>query len=403
MLNRFDRYIAGLIFLPLFSTLIISAMLLLLENMLRLFTFVMNEGGPVSVVWRMLGNLIPQYLGLGIPIGLFLGILLAFRKLALSSELDAMLSAGVSYWRLLRVPFLYAAAMSMITLAIVGFIQPYSRYAYEGLKFELRTGALGASVKVGEFARFGKRMTLRVEESRNQGADLRGIFAHVRDKDGSTLAISAARGTFLSTDDPDTIVFRLYDGVLVHTEEQRATPRVLTFSVHDLPVDLPAIQAFRARGGEQLEMTLPELWQARDRADIAPQLQRYSDANFHRRVIQAIIPFALPFLALAMAVPPKRTTSALGVFVGIILLVVLNEVLEALERAAGLAGSVPGVVQWLPAMAFFILAYWLFYVLAHKVGGQPLGMLHFGIQKIAKRLGRLLRPFQRRRRLAPQG
>ena len=54
-------------------------MLLVLDKMLRLFDFVAAEGGPVSVVWRMLANLIPEYLSLGIPIGLLLGILLAFR------------------------------------------------------------------------------------------------------------------------------------------------------------------------------------------------------------------------------------------------------------------------------------------------------------------------------------
>jgi large conductance mechanosensitive channel len=41
--------------------------------MLRLFDFVATEGGPISVVWKMLANLLPEYLGLGIPIGLLLG------------------------------------------------------------------------------------------------------------------------------------------------------------------------------------------------------------------------------------------------------------------------------------------------------------------------------------------
>jgi len=91
--TQIDRYQAKLILVPLLATLALAAMLLLLEKMLRLFDFVVSEGGPVNVVWRMLANLIPEYLGLGIPIGLMLGILLAFRRLALSSELDALRSA----------------------------------------------------------------------------------------------------------------------------------------------------------------------------------------------------------------------------------------------------------------------------------------------------------------------
>jgi lipopolysaccharide export system permease protein len=80
-----DRYFARTIAVPLIGTLILAAMLLVLDKMLRLFQYVVDAGGPVSVVWRMLANLLPEYLSLGIPIGLMLGILLAFRKLALSS------------------------------------------------------------------------------------------------------------------------------------------------------------------------------------------------------------------------------------------------------------------------------------------------------------------------------
>ena len=155
-MKSIDRYMARLIALPLFSTLVIAAMLLVLDRMLRLFDFVATEGGPVSVVWKMLANLLPEYLGLGIPIGLMLGILLAFRRLATSSELDVLRAVGMSYTRLLRVPYFYAFVLAAINLAIVGYVQPVARYYYEGLRFELRTGALGASIKVGEFTHLGK-------------------------------------------------------------------------------------------------------------------------------------------------------------------------------------------------------------------------------------------------------
>ena len=104
LLNATDRYIARLIAVPLAGTLVVAAMLLILDKMLRLFDFVAAQGGPVSVVWRMLANMIPEYLSLGIPIGLMLGILLGFRRLALSSELDVMRGVGLSPARLMRVP-----------------------------------------------------------------------------------------------------------------------------------------------------------------------------------------------------------------------------------------------------------------------------------------------------------
>src|SRR6185436_11086194 len=123
-LSLIDRYLARTIAVPLLGTLILAAMLLVLDKMLRLFDFVVTAGGPVSVVWRMLANLLPEYFSLGIPIGLLLGIILAFRKLALSSELDAMRGIGISYARLLRIPYTFAFGLLLVNIAIVGWVDP---------------------------------------------------------------------------------------------------------------------------------------------------------------------------------------------------------------------------------------------------------------------------------------
>lgn len=387
MLTAVDRYLFRLIIVPLVGTLVIAAMLLLLEKMLNLFDFVVNEGGPVSVVWRMLGNLIPEYLSLGIPIGVTLGILLGFRRLALSSELDALNSVGVGYGRMLRVPYILAAIFALINFGIVGFLQPYSRYAYEGLRFELRSGALGASIKVGEFTRIAERTTLRVEQSFDQGSDLRGVFVRAAQADGRSLAVSAARGQFLITDDPDIIILRLKNGTLVHDAPGTATPRVLTFVQHDLPVNLPAMGSFRSRGSENLERTIPELWaQMRDPGTPAEDRQT-SSAAFHRRMVQWIVMFVLPLLAVALAVPPKRSTSAIGVFLSVVILVTYHKVSEYGERMGAIGRVDPMLAQWVPFVLFTAMCVWFYHVLAHKPGGQPIG----AVDRLFKKLGGLFK------------
>ena len=387
--TRFDRYLARLITVPLLASLTIAAMLLLLDKMLKLFDFVMNEGGPVSVVWRMLGNLIPEYLSLGIPIGVMLGILLAFRQLALSSELDALRAVGISYNRLLRVPMLFAAVFAVVNFGIVGYLQPYSRYAYEGLRFELRSGALGASIKVGEFAKLGKGMTLRVERSENKGRDLYGLFVRAEGKDGKALAVSADRGTFLSTDDPDVILLRLSHGTLVNSNGPDQLPRVLTFDQHDLPINLPSMGAFRKRGDANLELTLPEL----ARVDLDPDTPRLnklqSASTLNRRIVQCVVMFVLPFLGVALAVPPKRSTSALGVFVSIVLIVGYHKITEYGERMGSIGRVDPVLAQWVPFALFTALCLWMYYVLAYRPGGQPIGFLDRWFGKLASLVGRL--------------
>jgi lipopolysaccharide export system permease protein len=379
-----DRYIARLIALPLFSTLLIAAMLLILDKMLRLFDFVAAEGGPVSVVWRMLANLLPEYLSLGIPIGLLLGILMAFRRIAMSSELDVFRAVGLSYGRLLRVPYVYAIVLAIINLGIVGYLQPYSRYAYEELRFELRSGALGASIKVGEFANLGKRMTMRIERSENDGKRLYGIFLRAKSKSDKSLSATAEQGQFLRTDDPDTIILRLTKGVLVHDAPGYKQPRILSFTSHDLPIPLPKIEAFRTRGGKDRERTIPELVQIS--ADPKqPELLRFeSRANFHFRLVEVAMMLLLPLLAVSLAVPPKRSSSALGVFLSIVMVVTYHKINEYAENMGSLGRVDPFFALWIPFLIFAGLIWWMYHVLAHRPGGQPIGALERVFGKIAK-------------------
>jgi lipopolysaccharide export system permease protein len=391
MMKRIDRYLAKLIFVPLLGTLCLAAMLLIMDRMLRLFDFVVSEGGPVTVVWRMLANLIPEYLGLAVPIGLTLGVLLAFRKLALSSELDTLRAVGLGYGRLLRVPYLYGLALLAANFWIVGFLQPKAQYAYQELRFELSSGALGASIKVGEFTRLGRGLTLRVERSENHGTDLYGVFLRIASRNGRTIAAAADRGTFLATDDPDVILFRLTNGRLVNNQPDYRTPRVLSFQQHDLPINMPQIENFRGRGDGTKELTIFELYRLGGDPAV-PQARRNAiRANFHFRMVEVAMMLLVPLLALSLAVPPKRSTSGLGIFVAIIFVVVYHKVNQYAEQMGALGRFDPVIALWAPFLLFGGSIVWMYYTLAHKPGGQPIGALERLFAKAAKLVGRLVR------------
>jgi len=394
-----DRYLARNIAVPLIGTLVLAAMLLVLDKMLRLFDFVINAGGPVSVVWRMLANLLPEYFSLGIPIGLLLGIILAFRKLALSSELDAMRGIGISYGRLLRVPYAFAFGLLLVNIAIVGWVDPYARYRYEGLRFELKSGALGASIKVGEFNQFGRRMTLRIDGSEKNGTRLRGIFTSLDDKSGTRIAATAAEGQFLSTDDPDTIIFRLKRGRLIQEGAKFASPRTLSFNSYDLPINLPAVDSFRGRGGNvEKELVLPEVWaRAYGGAAQTRKDELASRANLHFRLVEIAMMLMLPLLGVALAVPPKRSSSSLGIFVGIVLVVTYHKINQYAESAGAQGRLQPELALWLPFLALVAMIAWMYHVIAHRPGGQPIGALEAAFTKVGKLVRRAVpkRGFER--------
>lgn len=395
LLTATDRYIARLVFVPMLSVFVLAASLLILDKMLKLFDFVATEGGPVSVVFKMLANLLPEYASLAIPLGLMLGILFAFRKLATSSELDVMRAVGLSYTRLLRVPYMFAIALAALNLLIVSYVQPLSRYYYEQLQFELRSGALGASIKVGEFNSLQDRTALRVDSSRDEGRDLRGIFARIQTGNGQVMVISAREGRFFANrESPDTVILRLTDGQIVQDGPGIVSPRVLTFASHDLPIDLPKIEQFRQRGDADREYFLPELLKIGWNDRYSVEIRNQSKASLNYRLVEVVMMFLLPLLAVALAVPPKRSTSALGVFLSIVLVVAYHKVNQYGQDVASLGRIDPVLALWGPFVVFAALIVWMYWRIAYVPGGQPIGALETVFAKIGKAVRRL---FERKR------
>jgi lipopolysaccharide export system permease protein len=109
----------------------------------------------------------------------------------------------------------------------------------------------------------------------------------------------------------------------------------------------------------------------------------------------------LPFLAVALAVPPKRSTSALGVFLSIVMVVTYHKINEYAEDVGGMGLINPMLALWVPFLFFAGLILWMYHVVAHVPGGQPIGALEVFAAKVGKALRKLFR-FGRRSRLIPQ-
>jgi len=383
MFNQIDRYIARLTVVPMVATLTGAVLLLLLQNMYRLFRITLVEGQPVGVVWRMLGSLVPEYLALGIPLSILLGIMLAFRKLAVSSELDALQTIGCSYLRLMKVPLLMAVPLAGLTFVTIGYIQPIAEYALQTLLFEVKTGQFGLSIKLGEMVRVSDDTVLKVRTIDPDDEQLQGIFARVADKHGRGQTVfTATTGRFLRTSDANVLLLRLHGGQAVQRDSANDSPRIMTFNQYDVPIHLPELTDFRSRGGRQNELTLPELDRAAKDAAATTDARRRAEGELNRRLVLVVLPFVLPFLAVASAVPPKRSTSGVGMILGLASLIALFKVLDFGAAATDLP-AIP--ILWGAFAGFAALAVGFFYALHSATGRRYLDLAYQWSEKLMDR------------------
>ena len=108
MLKTIDRYVIREVIPPFLLSLLIFTFLLEIPPVMRELETLVAKGVSWQVAGRIILTLIPQALGLTIPMALLTGLLIGLGRLSADREAVALLACGVSPYRLLRPVLLMA-------------------------------------------------------------------------------------------------------------------------------------------------------------------------------------------------------------------------------------------------------------------------------------------------------
>ena len=112
-------------------------------------------------------------------------------------------------------------------------------------------------------------------------------------------------------------------------------------------------------------------------------------ASFSYRLVEVVMMLLLPLLAVALAIPPKRSTSALGVFVSIVMVVAYHKINQYASDVAALGRLDPILALWVPFALFAALIVWMYWRVAYVPGGQAIGGLERAFAKVSATLRKL--------------
>ena len=347
----FGLYLLRQTIAPLLAVMAIALTALLLERMIRLMNLTANTDTSIFRVVEMLANLVPHYLGIALPAAFFIGILLAFNRLSSDSELVAFTASGVPLRRLLAPIMGLALTLTLIALAIFGYLQPYSRYGYRALAHTIGRAALASALEEGAFIE-AEGMTFMAERVAAGGRRLTRVFVYAESPDGGSITTTAQSGALApSTEDRRSVLY-LADGVQVTMDPGALKgSKVLSFEELSQPIGESLAVSYRPRGKDEAELTLNELWAARDAAP--PGLAGdVVEAEFHGRVTRSLTMLFLPLLAIPLGLGGGRTRRGYGIVVGLVVLVIYQKLLEFGGAYASLGTISPWLGLWLPLALF---------------------------------------------------
>jgi lipopolysaccharide export system permease protein len=292
-----ERYILRQCFgVMIFVTAALSAAIWLAQS-LRLIDLIVNRGLSIELFLYLALLILPRFLDIVLPIGVFIAVLFTFNRLAAESELVVMRSAGVSHLALAKPVLILAGIAFLILMSLSAYFLPASNRAFKDMQFEIRNRFVSSLIQEGTFTTISDKLTIYIR-SRDERGEVVGLLINDNREPQRPVTILAERGLFADTPAGSRIV--MVNGNRQQFDPETRKLSLLTFdrytldldSLHDAPI---------VRFREAQERFLDELFFPP--ADADPVLRLGLIIEAHQRILIPLSALSFSVIPLACLLP----------------------------------------------------------------------------------------------------
>lgn len=292
-----DRYIIRETLAPFLLALGMFTFLLAVKPALDHAQGLLSKGVDLPTIGFLLLTLLPQALGVTIPMAFLAGLLMALGRLSGDREGVALLACGVSPMRMLRPVLLFAALTALADFYTLSRLVPDANQRFREETFKLLVQKSESEIKPGRFYEGFPGMVIYVRDA-GPGGGWAGVTIADTGRPGQPVLTMAATG-FLEIDRPNRQVAIVLPGESVQYVPGEEPGVYDTASRHDLRFKVSADAVF---GGGDIALTrgVPEMGIAELRKSEADK--RAKGISPHPEIIQRHQMFAFPVACLVFAV-----------------------------------------------------------------------------------------------------
>lgn len=306
-----------------------------------------------TVLFQVLGCLLPELLALLIPIALFIAVLLSYSRAFVDQEMAALFACGVGWWQ----PLYTAIRLGIVAMLIVGgltlFLNPLVATYREQLTYDQGPMLLVQTVSPGRFHSFDDNLVFYVEQLNSNRSELKKIFIAeqpniTKKGDQNWSVLTAREGQLTQNRETGHTYVNLRKGKRYDGHPGERDYSVLTFDTFKR-----LIQESKSPEGVYYHRNMP--------TKMLIENQMPSNlAELQWRLSLAIAAPLLAFLAVPMSQVPPRKGKFGRIFIGIIVCIVYFNLLTMSKRWVD-SGVLPGYigVWWVHASVFLLATFWL--------------------------------------------
>jgi lipopolysaccharide export system permease protein len=285
-----------------------------LAQSLRLVDLIVNRGLSIEFFFYLAVLILPRFLDIVLPIGVFIAVLFTFNRMTAESELVVMRAAGLSPFALAKPVLILAGLAFAFLMSLSLYFLPVANRAFKDLEFEIRNKFVSSLIQEGTFTTVSDKLTFYIH-NREQNGDVVGLLIDDSRDPQRPVTILAERAAFVDTPAGARII-------MVNGDRQQFDPRtrklsLLTFSRYTL--DLGALQdAPEVRFREAPERFLGEL--LFPPPGLNPMLRHSFIIEANQRILIPLSVFSFALIPLAFLLPGdfdrrgqlKRVMAAVG-------------------------------------------------------------------------------------------
>ena len=221
MRTTIDRYVFKEILPPFFLALLIFTFLLVLPPVMDYLENLLAKGVTWGTAARILWTLLPQALGLTIPMAVLVGVLIGLGRMSGDRESVALLACGVSPYRLLRP----IGALALITTAVTAYVMivaiPNANQTFREITFAVVTQKVETDIQPRVFYQQFPGWVLYAREEPDPGQPGWKKLMVARTGDGETTIYFAERGRLVVDREKRAVDLVLSDGYIYKTGKRR--------------------------------------------------------------------------------------------------------------------------------------------------------------------------------------
>ncbi|MDU4961161.1 MAG: LptF/LptG family permease [Sporomusaceae bacterium] len=352
-----DKYIIKELLGPfIFGVAAFSSIFIGSGTLYRIAQYITQYGAGMDIVVKLFVYSLPEVIVLTFPMAMLLASLMSFGRLSSSSEIIAMKSGGISFYRLTAPVFIIALLVSLFSVVFSETVVPQSKAAYNELvRTEIQNNTKPRSQEHIVIKDVSKGNLERLTYARRfEDSTMYGIT--IQEFEGDRLVrVENAEKAIWQGDQ-----WIMQSGVIYDLSTDGKVQRSLQFDRQIMPVAKNPVDISRAQKKSE-EMTIREL------KDYIRTLQREFvsagkyETELHQRFTIPMASFVFAMIGAPLGLQPHRSSSSIGLGLSIIIIFIYYIVMTVFT-ALGQGGALPPMLAaWLPNLAGIIVGVFLIY------------------------------------------